>query len=207
VRFALTDDAYGVIIRGHITIENALESCIVSYLPDQAKPSDRSVKRFRSGFAQKVALAFRLGILDEAECDILSSFNELRNRIAHRFGGINSDSTEFEFDWKDEKLLWEKFTTNPAMHARWAEYDENQFPFFLRIVVLHLYLHLQRRVDALLKVRLSAPAVATSATELDKAAQTVLTLIVFELVSKVGDFRKPSEGLVTPVPSTAPSTT
>jgi hypothetical protein len=86
VRFGLSDDSYGVVIRGHVIVEDALGACIASYLPDRPALG-KDFPRFRRGFMGKVILGYDLGVFDAAERQILKEFNALRNRVAHELGG------------------------------------------------------------------------------------------------------------------------
>ncbi len=188
-RFGLSDDAVGVVIRGHIVVDNVLKSAIQAYLPK--RPPLRKVSRF---FVPKVLLGYELGILDSNECAILTAFNEMRVLVAHYIGGVRSESAEPEFGAADEERLWNIFTANEAMRGPWPEYDATKFPQYLRYIVLHLYLHLQRKAEALEKKRLPESAVSGSFTDDERNGQALLTLLVARFVNEIGPFRAGEKG-------------
>jgi hypothetical protein len=105
---------------------------------------------------------------------------------------VGTKSHDLEFGWKDEKALRDLFIVNDATRGRWPDYDQNDFPNFLRYIIIFLYLHFQKRSENALKVRLGAPAVSESITEFEREVKCVLTLMIAELVPKIGDFRSAS---------------
>lgn len=182
-RLALTDDAFGVIVRGHVLIENALQACIYAYVPH---PADlyRKLELF---FAQKVRLAHMLGIITRDESRILLEFNELRNQIAHFGKGTEHSSPDFLLTPEREEELWLKFVGNPAMKADWVEYDRSKFPLHLRYIVMHLYLVLSSRIDRLASKKLSPVIDEIVLSDLEAAVSAAVGPFLLNFLSALGD--------------------
>lgn len=141
-----SEDAFGVVVRGHVLIENMLDTCIYKYVPH---PLDlfNDLKLF---IAEKIKLAHMLGIIDEAEKQMLIALNNLRNKVAHVQRKF-PDTAEPQFDltWAEEKSLWSLFIRNDAMSGEWPEYNRDEFPQFLRYIYLHVYTVLSSRATTL----------------------------------------------------------
>jgi hypothetical protein len=188
-RFGVSDDPYGVVIRGHVIVENALTACVKSYLPDRPNLGN-AFPKYRKAFMQKVVLGYELGIFDAAECEILREFNALRNVVAHQLGGTQPTSGNVEFDWRKEKPLWDKFISNDATRGRWPEYDKALFPDFLRYMVIFMYLHFQKRSENLSPKQLPDKALTEASNDFEREVKSFLTLFMASLVPKIGDVRE-----------------
>jgi len=180
-RFVLTDDAFGIMVRGHVLIESALQRCIYAYV---SSPRDLYDK-MEMFFQRKLQLARMLDLIDDGELQILSDFNELRNRLAHLTGSIGDQAPAFHFTSGHEKWLWRKFIANPSMSSGWPEYDDSQFPLYLRYVVMHLYLLLNNRADRLKTKKLQPVIAELGLSELEKMALPVTTMMLTKLLEKL----------------------
>lgn len=76
-----TDDPLGIILRGHVLIENELDKCIVSSFIHPQRLHD-DLKLF---YAEKVRLAFALGLINEKERVMLNSLGKVRNGLVHHW--------------------------------------------------------------------------------------------------------------------------
>jgi hypothetical protein len=150
-KLTLTDDAFGVVVRGHVLIENALQACIYAYVPN---PADlyRKLEMF---FSQKIGLAHMLGVIDRDEKLILDQFNRLRNKLAHYGRGTQNEAPDFHLTEEHERQLWESFIKIPSMGGDWPEYDGSTFPTHLRYIVMQLYFTFNGRAKDLAKRKLA----------------------------------------------------
>lgn len=181
-RVVLTDDAFGIIVRGHVLIENALQACIYAYVPN---PVDlyRKLEMF---FAQKIRLAYMLGVIDDNERRMLNHFNKLRNDIAHFGEGVENDAPDFHLTAKEEESLWRKFVANKSMGGKWPSYDASKFPRYLRYVVMYLYVALSARANELKVLRLPSVVEKFQATDLDKSMRTIVPIMLVNVMTGIG---------------------
>lgn len=182
-RLILTDDAFGIVVRGHVLIENALEECVASYVPD---PVDLfgELKMF---FAQKLLLAKMLGVISADEYNILKAFNKLRNEVAHN--SKRSNTAGFHLTAERERELWNAFVSNPAMTGKWPAYDVAKHPIYLRYMVVHLYLMLTKRGSDLKERRLAPVVADIRASDPHAALAWVLSPILVHIFIKMPDFQ------------------
>lgn len=81
-------DPVVIVVRGHILIENFLETCLDNYLRG-------GIGTFRGGgFDTKLRLAYAVGLLNDSERDLFDAFNRLRNRLAHHLDAYATDEDE-----------------------------------------------------------------------------------------------------------------
>src|ERR1700730_13289891 len=90
-----TEDAVVSLIRGMLVVENQLERCLDRFLLHGLKP----FVRLRLFFEGKLILARGVGLIGDAEFDLLSTLASLRNKVAHKF--------EAEVTIEDEHILKE----------------------------------------------------------------------------------------------------
>jgi hypothetical protein len=184
LRMIGTQDAFGVVVRGHVLIENMLDTCIYEYAQN---PMDLFNEIGLFG-AQKIKLACMLGVIDTHEQQILLALNTLRNKVAHgrhRFPDVGDP--DFELAWSDEKSLWSKFTNNEAMSGEWPAYSKDNFPEYLRYIYLHVYSILSSRSAALAKHKLKPILDAIKPDEGQRLIQPVLTIFYFKLFEHIGN--------------------
>lgn len=187
-KLALTDDAFGIVVRGHVLIENALQACIYAYVPN---PVDvyRKLELF---FSQKIRLAYMLGVVSVEEQLILDRFNGLRNKLAHYGRGTHSKAPDFHLTAEHERALWVEFTKVTSMGGDWAPYDPSIFPTHLRYIVMHLYFTLGGRAKELRKRKL-APIVSELLHEEDSVMLSYITKLSIDLFNALGG-REQTEG-------------
>lgn len=181
-KLVLTDDAFGIIVRGHVLIENALQSCIYAYVPD---PIDLYAK-LELFFSQKIRLAQMIGVISSDEASILAKFNALRNKIAHHGKGIANPQPDFQLTPEHERLLWEAFTQNPSMAGAWPPYDTSKFPTHLRYIVMHLWVVLNTRKHELAKRKLR-PIVTELTEQPDTLILSHLTMLMVNWQASIGE--------------------
>ena len=185
-----TEDAFGVVVRGHVLVENTLDSCIYAAVPN---PRDL-FKDLRLFGIEKIRLAQMLGVIDTDEERMLTSLNTLRNKVAHvrrKFPEVAEP--DFEVRAKDEEAIWLQFVGKISKVAGWPKYCEEDFPQHLRYVYLHLYLVLSRRVDLLTD---RGPKSIIDAVELDDQQKMVLPLLTIffaKVFAKMAKSTKPPQ--------------
>jgi hypothetical protein len=176
--FAATEDAFGIIVRGHVMLESMIQSCIYAYVPN---PLDLYSK-LEMFFAQKVNLAFMLGIIDNHEKQILKDFNNLRNRIAHIGGDVGAEGPDFSLTPEDEEALWKKFVANPSVGGAWMPYDKTEFSQYIRYIVMALYIMLSERHEKLKTRRLKALAEEFSVSGNSKLMRFLLPIFAVKAI-------------------------
>ncbi len=177
----LTDDAFGIVLRGHVLVENAIEACIYQYLPNP-----QLLKKLNIFFSKKIRLAFMLGIISKDERDILNALNVLRNKVAHFEGDVLAEkSPDFVVTADDERALWSEFAHNPAMCGEWPEYERNKFPLFLRYFVVHLYVYFDNRARRLRQRRLPPVHMDLKFSEMERAVMPYSSMLIVTAVSKL----------------------
>lgn len=188
-RLVLTDDPFGIVVRGHVLIENSLEDCIYSYVP---QPVDlfRDLEMF---FAQKLLLARMIGVISDSEYNILKAFNKLRNDVAHNARKGSRKAVAFHVTPDREKTLWQEFVSNPAMKGKWPEYDKSKYPIHLCYIVTHLYFILNARAETLKTRQLKAVVDELGGSEMDQAVRAFAAPLVVNLLAKMGD-DEPADG-------------
>ena len=82
----------GVVIRGHLGLENALNTLLEVGLPNGLS----NLENLR--FPARVDLAIALGLLDPAGRSAWLLVNELRNRVAHDLDAILDDAVASQLD-------------------------------------------------------------------------------------------------------------
>lgn len=181
-KLVLTDDAFGIILRGHVLIENTLQACIYAYVPE---PVDLYGK-LELFARQKIDLAYMLGIVSKDERALLGSFNALRNKLAHFDKGTKYQSPDFQFTAKDEEKLWKEFVTNPAAAGEWPPYDAAKFPRHLRYIVSHLYLMLSERWARVEAKRLTPVHETVVLSETERSFRNLYAIMFVKLMGAVG---------------------
>lgn len=183
-----TEDAFGVVVRGHVLVENTLDSCIYAAVP---KPRDL-FKDLRLFGIEKIRLAQMLGVLSSDEENMLTTLNALRNKVAHvrrQFPEIAEP--DFEVKPKDERDIWLQFVGNISKVAGWPKYREEDFPLNLRYVYLHLYLVLSRRVDLISERGTKSIAEAIEPDDQQKMALPLLTILFAKVFATIAKSTQP----------------
>jgi hypothetical protein len=180
-KLALTDDAFGIVVRGHVLIENALQACIYAYVPN---PADL-YRRLEMFFSQKIRLAHMLGIISADEKLVLDMFNRLRNQLAHYGHGTQSEAPDFHLTAEHERPLWEQFIKAPSMGGDWPEYDASIFPTHLRYIVMQLCFTFSGRAKDLEERKLS-PIVDELVPQEDSRMLSYITKLSINLFAALG---------------------
>jgi hypothetical protein len=180
LRVIESEDAFGVVVRGHVLLETALDSCIYSYVPN---PMDLFGK-LELFFSKKVRLAVMLGIISSDEAMLLKTLNTLRNDLAHakrRFPDVSPP--DFKLTWKREKEIWSEFIRNKAVKGEWPEYDKEKFPKYLRYIYIRVYLLLAQRESLLKERRLTSICAEGQQSDEEKAVASLLTVVISRVMA------------------------
>ena len=162
-------------------IENALESCILAYVPNQMD----LYEDFDMMFSRKIKLAHMLGIIDAEERRVLERFNKTRNSIAHAKSGTKPAQ---RITQKDEESLWNSFIAKLPAQAIWPKYDGSKFPAFLRYLIVYLYTTLHSRAEALKDKRLTAVFDVVGGAEEDRYVdRPFLAMLIVNWLTWIGD--------------------
>lgn len=193
----VTDDAFGVLVRGHVLLESALKRCINEYV---VSPKPGLYKYF----SQKVRFAHMLGIIDKGEANVLIAINDLRNDVAHIGSNDDKESPDFDLTADHEKVLWEQFTSM-TRYGFWPTYNKAKFPRHVRYVLAYLWLSLVARLNGLKNRRLQ-PVVDSIRAEVNPLSfSTFLPILMVKLFERATeeDTLK-SEGVNSPIQESEP---
>jgi len=172
-----TEDALGIILRGHVLVENALDQCIVASFVHHQRLHD-DLKMF---YGEKVKLAHALGLIDDNEEIFLSSLGSIRNKLVHYEATATRPRPRYFVTADEEARLWGKFRAM-AIGGPWPEYDAGKFPYHLKLLLAGLYMLLTTRSQ---KIR---PGVVREREHIiDQYFVTALTLFTVRHYLKLRD--------------------
>lgn len=142
-----TQDALGVLLRGHVLIEASIEDLLLGYFAHDVDLFGDLELFFKS----KVNLARSLGLISEIEEKFLLQLNRTRNKLAHRTRG--KGTPRFLLDAAEEKLLWQDFVA--SFGGNWPTYDAEKFPQFLKYICVCLKMRFDARASDLMPDKLT----------------------------------------------------
>jgi len=190
LRMIESEDAFGVVVRAHVLLETALDSCIYSYVPNPMDLFDE-LELF---FSKKVKLAVMLGIISSDEAKLLRTLNSLRNDLAHakrRFPDVSSP--DFKLTWQREKTIWAEFIRNESVKGEWPEYDKDKFPQYLRYIYIRVYLLLAQRESLVKERRLTSIYADGQLSDQEAAVASFLTIIISRVMAGIANAIRDTE--------------
>ncbi len=129
IRDLNSEDELGLLLRGHLYIENELVKIIEAHMPHPEKFDIAAIN-----FPKKIYLAAAMGILSEEEVEPYIFFNKLRNKLAHNLG---QEVTE-----NDIKGLIESLTHRQLQMLQFAIESRPDREHGLQDCILILFLYL-----------------------------------------------------------------
>lgn len=129
IRDLNSEDELGLLLRGHLYIENELVKIIEAHLPHPKKFDIAAIN-----FPKKIYLAAAMGILSEAEIEPYLFFNKLRNKLAHNLGEEITES--------DIRGLIESLTPRQLQMLQFAIDSRPEREHGLQDCILILFLYL-----------------------------------------------------------------
>ena len=129
-----TGDLLGLVLRGHLWIEAALNGLI-----DRSMRDPSQLDAARLSFVQRVALTAALGLISSTEAGVIRKINSLRNRLAH-----NLESAVTESDQKDLVATCDDYIKYLA-----GIKSDGGFPEGIHAIISTIVIVLHSRADSL----------------------------------------------------------
>ena len=173
----MTEDPLGIMLRGHVLVENALDQCLAAAFVNPQRLHD-DLKMF---YAEKVKLAFALGLISDNERRLLNGLGSVRNALVHYEANTKKTKPRYFMTAVEEGRLWRQFR-DLEIRGPWPEYDQATFPSHLKIMLTGLFMLLATRSQ---KITPASPQTTTH--EIDQYFVTALTLFICRFYPKVWD--------------------
>lgn len=176
-----TDDPLGIMLRGHVLVENALDLIMSRYL---ARPMNLH-DELQLYFAGKVKLAYGLGILSEPEKEMLKIINKKRNRLVHEEPAELRSRPRYTFTISEEREVWTRFRDTIGKVGPWPEYDQAKFPLYLKIAVLGTAFRLTKRSNDIRDHKLGIMDDRFREPTLSAHYSAAVTILIVKLIPKL----------------------